>query len=181
MSRLIARAPAEGLTPLDADGTTLIELPMEPITAISPFAGQEKAVNAALKPLGLRFPKPGQSLARGKARILWTGQDQAFLIGVAPPEIPGAALADQSDGWARLRLTGALAEAALARLVPLDLRTGAFPLDATARSLLNHMPLSVTRTGTDSFDLMVFRSMATTAVHELDVAMRSVAARQDGG
>lgn len=179
MTALIARSPAEGLTPVDADGTTLIELPLTTITSIAPFTGQTAAVTKALKPLGLRFPAPGQSHARGDARIVWTAQDQAFLIGAAAPAIPGAALSDQSDAWALFRLTGALAEAALARLVPLDLRIAAFPDNSTARTLLFHAPLSVTRTGRNSFDLLVFRSMAATAVHDLSVAMRSVAAQRN--
>jgi sarcosine oxidase subunit gamma len=177
MSLLIARSPAEGLTPVDAGGTTLIELPQVPIASVAPFAGQEAAVNRALKRLGLGFPGPGRSLARGEARILWSGHGQAFLIGVEPPALPGAALTDQSDAWARLRLDGALALPALARLVPLDLRPAAFPADATARTMLGHMMLSITRSGAAAFDLMVFRSMAATAVHEISVALRSVAAQ----
>ncbi len=177
MSLLIAKSAAEGLTPVDAAGTTLIELPLVPITSIAPFAGKAAAVNKALKPLGLSFPQPGQSLAKGDARILWSGHGQAFLIGVEPPPIAGAALTDQSDAWARFRLQGGLAVAALARLVPVDLRPASFAENATARTLLNHMMLSVTRTGPDAFDLMLFRSMAATAVHELSVAMKSVAAQ----
>ncbi len=179
MTTLIPATPAEGLTPVDAKGTTLIELPMTRITSISAFPGQEAAVSKALKSLGLRLPGPGRSIAKGAARILWSGQDQSFLIGAAPPPLPGAAVTDQSDGWALFRLEGPLAVAALARLVPVDLRLSAFPLDATARSLLFHMPLSITRTGAQAFDLMVFRSMAATAVDEIAVAMTSVAALAD--
>jgi len=39
------------------------------------------------------------------------------------------------------------------------------------------VPASITRTGANAFDIMVFRSMAVTAVHELGVALRSVAAQ----
>jgi sarcosine oxidase subunit gamma len=177
MTTLIATSPADGLTPLDADGTTLIELPMTRITSIAPFRGQQTAVSKALKPLGFGFPAPNQSLAKGTVRLIWTGQDQAFLIGAEAPSLPGAATTDQSDGWALFRLEGPLAKAALARLVPLDLRAAAFAIDATARTLLFHVPLSITRTGPQAFDLMVFRSMAATAVHELSVAMTSVAAQ----
>ena len=173
MTLLIPRSPADGLTPIDEGGTTLIELPFAPVTSIAPFDAD--AVARALKPLKLAFPKPGRSQAKGDARILWSGHDQAFLIGAEAPEIAGAAVTDQSDAWAILRLQGPLAEPALARLVPLDLRDAAFPVDATARTLLFHMMLSITRTGADAFDLMVFRSMAATAVHEIAVALRSVA------
>jgi len=39
------------------------------------------------------------------------------------------------------------------------------------------MNMSLTRTGTETVEIMVFRSMAQTAVHELTQAMTGVAAR----
>jgi sarcosine oxidase subunit gamma len=88
-----------------------------------------------------------------------------------------AALTDQSDGWARIRLDGAGAEVVLARLVPLDLSQGSFGKGQVARTSLGHMMMLVTRTGIAAFDMMVFRSMARTAIHELEQAMKAVAAR----
>jgi sarcosine oxidase subunit gamma len=178
MTRLVARTPAEGLLPLTRGSVTLSEVVPQAITAIAPFKGQAAAVSKALKAAaGVGFPKPNRTEAKGETRCLWSGHDQAFLIGPAPGPIPGAALTDQSDGWALLRLEGAGAVEVLARLVPLDLRHVAFPAGAAARSLLFHVPLAIFRSGADSYDLMVFRSMAATAVHELDTAMRSLAAQ----
>ena len=88
-----------------------------------------------------------------------------------------AALVDQSDAWAVVRLEGEGAEDVLARLVPVDLRLVSFPMGATARSKIGHMSGSVTRVGEDAFWLMVFRSMAETLVHDLKSAMEAVAAR----
>ena len=96
-----------------------------------------------------------------------------------PPEaLQGiAALTDQSDGWAALCLDGPQAEAVLARLVPLDLRSAVFARGAVLRCQLGHLPAILRRTGSTAFQILVFRSMAATAVHELHQAMRSVAAR----
>ena len=69
-------------------------------------------------------------------------------------------------------------EPVLARLTPIDLRDSAFPKGATARTVIGHMTGSITRTGADTYAIMVFRSMAKTAVHELERAMRGVAARK---
>ncbi len=152
---------------------------------IAPYPGRRAACSAALAPLGLSFPAPGQGLAgqglaAGGRRIVWAGRDQAFLFGAAPPEglAEHAALTDQSDGWAGLRLQGPDAEAVLARLVPLDLRIGAFPEDHVARSLLGHMPLLIQRTGPETFALMTYRSMAGSAVQEIAHALKAVAARR---
>lgn len=182
MPRLIETMPGEGLLPVLLPQVRLTELPFVPVTSVAPFAGKEKAVAAALKKQGLGWPAPGQSFRAGDAACLWTGRGQAFLIGAEPAGLSGlAALTDQSDGWARMRLEGAAAEAVLARLVPLDLRPAAFAEGAVARSALGHMMLVLLRDGPQAFQLMVFRSMAGSAVHELDTAMRAVAARAAPG
>jgi sarcosine oxidase subunit gamma len=100
-----------------------------------------------------------------------------FLIGPGEmPEFNGIAVTDQSDGWVCLRLSGPKAVDVLARLVPLDLRRTAFADDACAKTLLGHMPLLITRSE-GGFDLMTFRSMTQTAIHELEHAMKAVTAR----
>lgn len=179
MASLIEKTPCEGLLPVSAEGTGLSELLPGRITSVAPFKGKERAVSTALKTLGLSFPGPGKTVAKGGASAVWTGRGQAVLLGAGPPEGLSeiAAVTDQSDGWAAMRLEGAQAEAVLARLVPLDLRTGAFKKGAAARSALGHIPMIVIRSGAAAFDILVFRSMAASAVHELHVAMKAVAAR----
>lgn len=178
MPSLIAKSACDGLLPLVAGEVKLGEAAVARITALAPFAGQERACAAALGALGLGWPEPGRAVTKGDAACLWAGRDQAFLIGADPAGLAGiAALTDQSDGWARLRLEGAGAEATLARLVPLDLGARAFPEGAVARSGLNHMMMVLRRTGPAGFEIMVFRSMAATAVHEIATAMSALAAR----
>jgi len=84
---------------------------------------------------------------------------------------------DQGDGIAAVRLEGGGARDVLARLVPLDLRDGSFPEGATARTLLNHMAVTLTRVGAEAWEILAMRSMAATLVRELAEAMRHVAAR----
>ncbi len=110
---------------------------------------------------------------------MWFGRDLVLLIG---PEPHGslarhAAIVDQSDAWAVVRLQGAGAEAVLARLVPVDLRAAHFKRGHTLRSQLQHMNVSITRVAADAFQIMAFRSMAQTLVHDLKTAMEGVAAR----
>lgn len=181
MASLIERSACEGLLPRFVGETNLSELPFARLTSLAPLKGKARPLAAALKEMGLGWPKPGQSLAGAGGAVLWTGRDQAFLIGADPAPLRGlAATTDQSDGWARTRLKGPRAEAVLARLVPLDLRRAVFPDGAVARSALGHMMTILTRSGGDSFDIMVFRSMAASAVHEIVVAAEAVAARAQG-
>lgn len=178
MPDLIAKSALAGHPALTIGMATLAEGSLTRITSIAPFPGRAAEVSAALAPLGLAFPAPGQSLSSGEARILWTSRDQAFLIGPAPMGLAGlAAVTDQSDGWASLLLSGETAEDVLARLYPLDLRATAFPSGQVARAPLNHMSSILLRSGPQAFDIMVFRSMARTAWHEIETAMTRLAAR----
>jgi sarcosine oxidase subunit gamma len=167
-----------GRAALTLAGVTLAEADLGQITSVAPFMGQDRALAKALKALGLSFPAPNQVSSKDDARLVWTGRDQAFLIGAAPQGLDGlAALTDQSDGWAALRLDGPGAGDVLARLYPLDLRAAAFPVGRVARAPLNHMSSILMRPGPQSFEMLVFRSMARTAWHEAEVAMRALAAR----
>lgn len=173
--------PALPDPPLTRGGTTLALTDPGPVTAVAAWAGQVAALDAALQGQGLGFPAPGQMLAFGGARMVWTGRDQAFLIGAVAPDSLGAmaALTDQTDGWACLSLTSPDDEGAgavLVRLVALDLRRTAFPPGTAARTTLNHLPLILWRED-DGFRLMLFRSMARTGWHEIAAAMAAVAAR----
>lgn len=179
MPDLIAKSALAGLAPITRGNTTLAEAPFARITSIAPFPGRMAAVNAALSGLGLTFPAPNAQVAQGGNRLLWTGRETAFLIGDAAPAALAdlAALTDQSDGWAILTLTGPLAVEALMRPVPLDLRLAAFPVGRSTRSALNHMQAILIRTAPESFEVMVFRSMARTAWAELTEALEVLEAR----
>lgn len=177
MARLVAKSPCWGLLPVSVDGAALTEVKPEAITSVAPFRGQEKAVSGALEAaVGGAFPRPNRTSGKDGARVVWTGPGQAMVLGprVAPE---GAAVTDQSDAWAVMRLEGRLAEAVLARLVPIDVRRAQFKAGHTARTQLHHMTCSLTRVGAGAFEIMVFRSMAKTAVEELHRAMKSVAAQ----
>ncbi len=178
MANLIATAPLGYIQPAVLAGTTLAQMDWAQITSIAPFAGREGDVIGALASLGLGFPAPNTLQEKDGASIAWTGRAQAFLIGATCPELgDAAAVTDQSDAWARLQLAGPMAVDTLARYVPIDLRLSALPIGASIRSQLYHVPLILLRRGAESFELLVFRSMAQTAWHELETALRVIAAR----
>ena len=179
MPELIAKSALAGHAPLTLASTTLAEAAAETLISIAPFPGKMAPVNAALAPLGLTFPAPNQQSSKGDTRLIWAGRDLAFLIGAPAPAglAAHAAITDQTDGWASLTLTGPHAADTLLRLVPLDLRPAAFPVGQTMRSALNHMQMILTRNAPDAFHILVFRSMARTAWHELAEALTTLHAR----
>ncbi len=176
MPELIAKSALDGRS-LTVGSVTLAEVDVGSITSIAALPGGGAALAKGLKALGLAMPRPNAMHEGEDARILWTGRDQAFLIGVGAPALEGAAVADQSDGWAVLSLSGAATLEVLARHLPVDLRVSAFPVGQVLRTQLNHMNAIVLRTEATAFQIMVFRSMARTAWHELEDAMHMVAAR----
>ncbi len=182
MARLLSLPPTDGLgLPVEAAGVVLTAPDPGALTLITPFRGQDRAVAAALHDaLGLDLPRPGETRTSPAARAIWFGRGQTLIMGAAlPPGFPDglAAVTDQSDGWAALRLQGAGTDEILARLTPLDLRPQAFPPGRTARTLMGHVPVSLTRWDADRCDILVFRSMAATAVDDLATALRRRAAR----
>lgn len=179
MPELIAKSPLAGFAPVTRLDTTLAEGEMLRLTSIAPYPGRTGQVNDALGGLGLTFPAPNTQSVNGAVRLVWTGRDQAFLIGAeAPAGLDAhAAVTDQSDGWAVLTVSGPAAVEALMRPFPLDLRAAAFAEGRTVRAPLNHMQAILTRTGSQAFEVMVFRSMARTAWAELAEALEVLAAR----
>ena len=180
MVKLVEKTPADGLLPIEINGLKLSEAVPDAITAIMPYDGQESAASDLLNATaGMAFPGPNRSTGGQGARAVWTGRGQAMVLGgpVDSSLARHAALSDQSDAWAVLRLEGQGVEDVLARLTPLDLNPGVFKRGHAARSLLGHMTAVYVKTASDAFEIMVFRSMARSAVHELETVMKGVAAR----
>lgn len=173
------RSACAGLVPLRLGSVTVDEVAPERMTSLSAY-GDTAALSAALEQAhGVKLPAAGRSTGKGGLRCLWFGRGEVMLIGAEPDAALAehAALVDQSDAWAVVSISGAGVEDVLARLVPLDLRAGSFKRGHTARSQLGHMNASITRTGPDGFQVMVFRSMAGTLLHDLKQAMAAVASR----
>ncbi len=180
MIELVAKPPCEGLLPVTIGTVTLSEPDMAPLTLIAPMKGKEVALAKAMQTAHkLEWPEAGATSGANGAALVWFGRAQALLVGVAASTKLNAhaAVADQSDAWARVVLEGEDAREVLARLTPLDMRDRAFPVGATARSEVFHMQASITRMGADSWQIIGFRSMAATLVHDLTRAMESMAAR----
>ena len=180
MDKLVAKSPCEGLLPLTVGAVKLSEEEPGSIHSVSPFKGKRKIVSDALKGAhGMVYPSANRATGKAGARAVWFGQAQAMLMGPTPDVAlsKSAAIVDQSDAWAVVQLQGDGVEDVLARLVPVNLSGAQFKRGHTARTLLFHMTASITRVGENAFQIMVFRSMAETLVHDLKRAMESIASR----
>lgn len=172
MVKLLETTPCTGLLPREIGGTKLSEVALGRVWSVSPFAGQTGAVDKALRKLGVVFPEAGQIIASGDVSAIWFGAEQALVMGAANlPKMP-AAVTDQSDAWACVRIEGHAVDV-LARLSPVDLRGAA----GVRRTLIGHMSAVIIARDREVFDVMVMRSMAATLVHDLETAAIGIAAR----
>lgn len=177
MANLIALTACDGLLPVTIGGVSLTEVAPDRLMSVAPFAGQQQAVVARLQSqIGLGLPPANRSVGQDGVTVQWFGHG-VWLVW-ADVSLDGvAAVTDQTDAWAVVAMTGAGGVDVLARLVPIDLRPAQFKIGHTARTLLGHISVAITRKGADAFEIMVMRSMAGTLVHELSVAMQGVATR----
>jgi heterotetrameric sarcosine oxidase gamma subunit len=110
-------------------------------------------------------------VARGPALdFVWAGPDQWLAVSKADPRVaarlaadcgPLAAVSDQSDGRAVLRIGGPRARAALAKGCPLDLHPRAFRPGDAALTAIGHVGVQLWQVDEGpAYDVAVFRSMA---------------------
>lgn len=180
MADLIAKTAGYGLLPLSIGRVDLTEIEAGRLTSLAPFSGKDKALSEVLKAAhGVVLPKANRSSGKDGARAIWFGMSHVLLVGPLADKTltEHAMMTDQSDAWTIVQLSGEGAVDVLARLVPVDLRAPVFKRGHTVRTDLMHMNASITCTGTNTFMIMVFRSMAGTLVDDLITAMEGVAAR----
>ena len=179
MLNLTEKSACEGLLPLTVGSVSLKEISAPVITALGLGQLEKNALSAALKARhGMTLPAAQRATGKASARCIWYGAHY-LLIGPAPHSdlATYAAVVDQSDGFAVITIDGTQSRDVLARLVPIDLAPDAFKRGQSARSLLHHIHISITRISADGFLILAARSMAGTLVKDLKTAMENVAAR----
>ena len=150
--------------PMTLTGCTLRALPPVRITSIAPYPGQADALRARLG----GFPAPGEVVRVQGIDLVWAGRDLAFAFGDDLPDGLDAhcAISDQSDGWCGFALEGAGSEPLLARRLPFDLRKMTAP--ASARSVIDHLPVLLLRRNSNSFELWGWQSMIQSFVRRIE-------------
>ncbi|MEM1314687.1 MAG: hypothetical protein AAGI51_09045 [Pseudomonadota bacterium] len=97
-------------------GVRIVEAAWRPTASVQPFRGRLAEVEGVLGPL----PGPGGASAAALSLALdqWLVEGEAAALAARLQGI--AAVTDQSDGWAWLRLSGQGAAAAVSRLADFD-------------------------------------------------------------
>lgn len=186
MAKLIATSPLAGYDKTIGD-MRLRELNDINIVSVAiPLKETAKVTKALKETLSLAMPKPAKTTLSidKKMRAISTQADQVFLITTKKGDSPDTAMAkklggvgwatDQSDGWVVLELSGPSTRAALERICQVDLDAGAFPVNASARTSMEHLGSIIIRTDKDTFLLMSASSSAASFLHAVELSAQHV-------
>lgn len=139
---------------------------------IAPPDGSEALARHVEQTMALTLPATPRIVSGPAGDAIWTGPGQwllrtpsreqmASLIALLSPE---AAVSDQSDARAAMRLSGWQVRDALAKGVMIDLHPAAFPVGAAAATSVAHLGVNLWRLPEAAdgpvFEIMVARSFA---------------------
>ncbi len=154
------------------------------VSIATPLGGDEALAAALQKGWSLAVPEPTLSSVSGDTRAIRIAADQLMLVfthdgpdanALVQGKLDGAGYTtDQTDVWVTLEVSGPDTLAALERLCPLDLHLDRFPVDATGRTIMEHMGALIVRLDTDRFLLMSASSSAGSFLHAVETSYRYV-------
>ena len=147
---------AIGAATAKADGATLVEETGIALVAMTTRNGKSRAMTTAFKKhFSCPPPGPTDAITADAVTVMASALDQVFVTAAMPlasllDDLTAAfgktaTLTDQSDGWARLVLTGPRAPETLERLSMVDLSPSGFDTGQVARTVFEHLNVIVLR------------------------------------
>lgn len=157
-------------------GLTLTPVHGRAIVLIQPF--DRVAAEAALSALGFSWPATGRVAMGTAGAMVWAGLDKAFAIGAqdSPGDLaarltdalgPHAAVTDQSEGRAIVRLAGPALTRTLQKLVAIDVDPLVFTPGHTAITQLAHVGVQLIAEPDAAVTIILPRTFAGSVLHEI--------------
>ena len=156
------------------------------VSVAIPNGGEAALAGSVKQAYGVDLPAVGRSMRSqdGLFQLLGMARDQIFLLFDDPGGDPvahveaqlgqTAYLADQSDSWVMLTVSGHRARAALERICPLDLHPDKFAIGHVARTVMEHHAAIVMRLEAARYLLLSPRSSAGSFAHAVQVSAENV-------
>jgi sarcosine oxidase subunit gamma len=181
---LVARSPFAGLTAAAAgNGVIAVDRDGLGLTTVLVRNGQTTMLAARVKDVfGIDLPRGPRRIANGAVSFAGIGPESwlataedggnALAASLRDTLRDHAAVVDQSDGYAVVRVSGPKVREALAKGVPLDLHARAFRVGDVAVTVVSHIGAMLWRLedgadGQPVFEIAVFRSLAADFWHWL--------------
>ena len=179
----LEESPPLGGFEQNAAGARLSEVTGTAMAAVTVRSGREHAFGKAFsKAFGRKPPGPAGAIATRKGSVAASAQGQVLVSMEASPDellaflgnafASTATVTDQSDGWARLALTGPRAVETLERLAMVDLSDEAFGIGSAARTVFEHCTAILVRERpaqgeSRRYAILTPRSSAASLLHAL--------------
>jgi heterotetrameric sarcosine oxidase gamma subunit len=175
MSLAFSPAGGRGVLVLDRDGLGIA-------TVLSRKNSSGALAARVREQFGIELPHGPQRVTAGDVAFAGIGPEtwlatsemdgHRFAASLKEGLSPVAAVADQSSGYAILRLTGPKLRHALAKLVPIDLHARAFRVGDVAATIASHIGTTLWRLedatdGSPVFEVAIYRSFAASFWHGL--------------
>ncbi len=147
----------------NANPNHLSVVPRPAIFSVLAHRGQEVAVRdtlASVPAVDVRDCAPGEWL-------VVSTRSAATVVENALAGIAGAAIVDQSDGRALLRISGPSVRRILAKCTAVDLHADVFGLDQSTNAMCCHVAVNLARTGSDAFEIVAPRSFCGSLFEEI--------------
>jgi Sarcosine oxidase gamma subunit len=110
----------------------------------------------------------GVFVPTGPGAWLFTSKGKGDVVEALAMRLTGmASVFDQSSGYGILRLSGPFARTLISKGAFIDFDMLAFPIGRAAVTVIEHIDVTLWRTGEDSFEIAVFRSTAASFWHWL--------------
>lgn len=154
------------------------------VSVATPHGGDDTLASALQSGWSLSMPSPTISSVSGDTRAIRTAPDQLLLMfphdapdanKIVQGQLNGAGYTtDQTDSWVVFEVSGPDTLAALERICPLDLHPASFPVDASARTIMEHMGAMIVRLESERFLLLSASSSAGSFLHAVQTSYRYV-------
>jgi methylglutamate dehydrogenase subunit D len=185
---LTARAPFTDLAFSSAlgEGVCVVDRDGIGIATVLVCKGRLTALTQRVRErFGIELPRKPRRIAAGGTAFACTGpetwlatrdaRDNAFAALIKEAVGDAASVADQSSGYAILRMTGPKLRQTLAKMLPIDLHPWAFVPGDVASTTVSHVGATLWRLedgpdGSPVFEIAVFRSLAESFWHTLTMS-----------
>lgn len=154
------------------------------VSVAVPLGGDAALAARLMAATGLEMPAPTLSSVAGGWRAVSMTADQLLVMTVGDgtqvtreltAALDGAGYTtNQTDAWVCLEVSGPAVHAALERICPLDLAPEAFPVNAAARTMMEHLGVLILRLAPDRFLLCAASSSALSFAHSVQVSLENV-------